>query len=55
MKNPTIIILSDLEIRLLEQEIKREKLPVVARPLTKEEEKEIDQVIKDNSSLVAQS
>ena len=48
MKNPTVIILSDLEIKLLEQEIKRAKLPVVARPLTKEEGKAIDQVIKDN-------
>ena len=55
MKNPTIVILSDLEIKLLEQEIKRAKLSVVARPLTKEEEKAIDQVIKDNSSSVAQS
>jgi hypothetical protein len=44
MKNPTIIILSDLEIRLLEQEIKR----------AKEEGRAIDQVITDNSSLVAQ-
>jgi hypothetical protein len=54
MKNPTIVILSELEIKLFEQEIKRAKLPVVARPLTKEEEIAIDQVIKDNTSLVAQ-
>jgi hypothetical protein len=45
MKNPTILVLSKLELKILEQEIKHAKLPLIAKPLTKREEKLVDQLM----------
>ena len=41
-KEFTVFVVSDLEIKLLEQEIRRAKLPVIATPLTEEEDKAVE-------------
>ena len=54
MKNSTVIVLSELEIKLLEQEIEKAKAPLIAKPLTKKENKMVDQLMKDTIPFIEQ-